>query len=59
MGKRQAPGVGFPSKRGPGHALLWCLLWLLAAAAMYYVAGRLFGHTPYRIDIDIYQMGGQ
>jgi alpha-1,2-mannosyltransferase len=54
----QAPGVG-STGRSPGRVLLWCLLWLLAAAAVYYVAGRLFGHTPYRIDIDIYQMGGQ
>ena len=38
--------------------MLWCLLWLLAAAALYYVGWRLFGQTPYRIDIDIYQMGG-
>ncbi len=37
----------------------WGLLWLLAAAAVTYVAWRLFAHTPYRIDIDIYQMGGQ
>jgi alpha-1,2-mannosyltransferase len=51
--------VGFSRERGPGRALLWCLLWLVAAAAWYYVAGRLFGHIPYRIDIDIYQMGGQ
>lgn len=47
------------SERGPGRVLLWCLLWLVAAAAMYYVASGLFGHTPYRIDIDVYQMGGQ
>src|SRR6516162_10754118 len=59
MSKWRAPGVGFLSERGPGLALLWCLLWALAAAALYYVAWRLFGHTPYRIDIDIYQMGGQ
>jgi alpha-1,2-mannosyltransferase len=39
--------------------LVWLLLWVLAAAAWYYVGWRLFGHTPYRIDIDIYQMGGQ
>jgi alpha-1,2-mannosyltransferase len=39
--------------------LLWCPLWLVAAAALGYAAWRLFGHTPYRIDIDIYQMGGQ
>ncbi|OBJ06108.1 alpha-(1-2)-phosphatidylinositol mannosyltransferase [Mycobacterium alsense] len=59
MSRWRAPGVGFSSKRGPGRAVLWCLLWLPAAAAMYYVAGQLFGHTPYRIDIDIYQLGGQ
>ena len=39
--------------------MLWCLLWLLAAAALGYTAWGLFAHTPYRIDIDIYQMGGQ
>ncbi|BBX96893.1 hypothetical protein MLAC_21870 [Mycobacterium lacus] len=39
--------------------MLWCLLWLLAAAALGHVCWGLFGHTPYRIDIDIYQMGGQ
>jgi alpha-1,2-mannosyltransferase len=55
MSKWQAPGVG----SRPGPALLWCLLWLLAAAALGYAAWLLFGHTPYRIDIDIYQMGGQ
>lgn len=42
-----------------GRALVWLPLWVLAAAAWYYVGWRLFGHTPYRIDIDIYQMGGQ
>jgi alpha-1,2-mannosyltransferase len=59
MSNWRAPGVGFSRERGPGRFLLWCLPWFLAAAALYYVAGRLFGHTPYRIDIDIYQMGGQ
>jgi alpha-1,2-mannosyltransferase len=58
MSRWPAPGAGVLSKRGPA-VLVWGLLWLVAAAAMYYVAGRLFGHTPYRIDIDIYQMGGQ
>ncbi|KAA1252227.1 DUF2029 domain-containing protein [Mycobacterium simiae] len=42
-----------------GRVSLWCLLWLLAAAALGCVAWQLFGHLPYRIDIDIYQMGGQ
>jgi alpha-1,2-mannosyltransferase len=59
MSRWRAPGVGLLSERGPGRVLLWCLLWLVAGAAMYYVGGRLFAHTPYRIDIDIYQMGGQ
>lgn len=42
-----------------GRVSVWYLLWLVAAAALGYVAWRLFGHIPYRIDIDIYQMGGQ
>ncbi|WP_144206205.1 glycosyltransferase 87 family protein [Mycobacterium tilburgii] len=55
MNISQAPGVGTRA----GRALVWCLLWLLAAAALGYTAWGLFAHTPYRIDIDIYQMGGQ
>ena len=55
MSRWRAPGVG----SRPGRALVWFLLWILAAAAWCYVGWRLFGHTPYRIDIDIYQMGGQ
>ncbi len=55
MSRWRAPGAGSRT----GRALLWCVLWLVAAAALYYVAWRLFGHTPYRIDIDIYQLGGQ
>lgn len=55
MSISQAPGVGTRA----GRALVWCLLWLLAAAALGYTAWGLLAHTPYRIDIDIYQMGGQ
>ena len=55
MTRWQAPDVG--SRRG--QLLLWCLLWLLAAAALVPAVGHLFGHVPYRIDIDIYQMGGR
>src|SRR6201986_4708466 len=55
MTRSQTPGVG----RGPLRALLWLLLWALAAAGLGYVAWFLVGHTPYRIDIDIYQLGGQ
>ncbi len=42
-----------------GRVSLWCLLWLLAALALTYTCWQLFGHVPYRIDIDVYQMGGQ
>ncbi|OBA82263.1 alpha-(1-2)-phosphatidylinositol mannosyltransferase [Mycobacterium sp. 1164966.3] len=58
MSNSQAPDVGSPDS---SHGRVWwfCLLWVLAAAALGYVAWTLFGHTPYRIDIDVYQMGGQ
>ncbi|MEY8015843.1 glycosyltransferase 87 family protein [Mycobacterium servetii] len=59
MSRSQTPGAGFAGRSGLGRALTWGLLWLAAAAALGYTAWRLFGHTPYRIDIDIYQMGGQ
>ena len=55
MGERQTPVVGGRAAR----VLLWSLLWLVAAAALRYTCWRLFGHTPYRIDIDVYQMGGR
>jgi alpha-1,2-mannosyltransferase len=35
------------------------LLQLVALAALGYAGWRLVGHTPYRIDIDVYRMGGQ
>lgn len=55
MSRWRSPDVGSRL----GRVSLWCLLWLLAAAAIGYLAWQLFGHIPYRIDIDIYQMGGQ
>jgi alpha-1,2-mannosyltransferase len=62
MTKWQVPDLGSTGPfngRSGGRVLVWCLLWLLAAAALGYAAWQLFGHTPYRIDIDIYQMGGR
>jgi alpha-1,2-mannosyltransferase len=38
---------------------LWWVLQLLAVAALGYATWRLIGHTPYRIDVDVYRMGGQ
>lgn len=55
MSKSQARDVGSRSVR----VALWCLLWLVAGAALGYAAWQLLGHTPYRIDIDVYQMGGR
>lgn len=55
MSTRQAPRAGSRL----GRALLWPLLWLLAGAGLGYAAWQLFGHIPYRIDIDVYQMGGR
>ncbi len=37
----------------------WVLLWLLAAAALGYATWLLIWHANYRIDIDVYRMGGQ
>lgn len=59
MSTRQAPGAGFSGKRAPGRALVWGAAWLAAAAGLGYAAWQLFGHIPYRIDIDVYQMGAR
>jgi len=37
----------------------WLLLQLLALAALAYAGWRLIGRAPYRIDVDVYRMGGQ
>ncbi|OBF87426.1 alpha-(1-2)-phosphatidylinositol mannosyltransferase [Mycobacterium sp. 852002-51163_SCH5372311] len=58
MSNSQAPDVGSPDS-SRGRVWWFWLLWVPAAAALGYVAWTLFWHTPYRIDIDIYQMGGQ
>lgn len=42
-----------------GQVGAWRLFQLVTTAALGYTAWRLFGHTPYRIDIDVYRMGGQ
>ncbi|HTQ17920.1 glycosyltransferase 87 family protein [Mycobacterium sp.] len=61
MSNWQAPINGTVGSPGSSRArvLLFCLLWMLAAAVLGQLAWTLLGHTPYRIDIDIYQMGGQ
>ena len=39
--------------------LVWWLLWPAVIAAGVHLAWQLLGHTPYRIDVDVYRMGAQ
>jgi alpha-1,2-mannosyltransferase len=43
---------------GP-RRVAWRLFQLITLAAFGYSAWRLLGHSPYRIDIDVYRMGGR
>jgi alpha-1,2-mannosyltransferase len=54
MSIRRSPG-------GPdwGRTLGWRLFQLLTLAVLVWAGWRLLGHIPYRIDIDVYRMGGQ
>lgn len=42
-----------------GRVATWHLFQLVTTVALGYAGWRLLGHTPYRIDIDVYRMGGQ
>lgn len=52
MTTRQRPGT-------TRARLTWRAFQLVAAVAFGYAGWRLLGHTPYRIDIDVYRMGGR
>ena len=54
MSIRRSPGGA-----GWGPTLAWRLFQLLTVAALAWAGWRLLGHTPYRIDIDVYRMGGR
>ncbi|HMZ14649.1 MAG: glycosyltransferase 87 family protein [Mycobacterium sp.] len=47
------------SRGQAGRRIAWRVFQLCAAAAFGYAGWRLLGHTPYRIDIDVYRMGGR
>jgi alpha-1,2-mannosyltransferase len=52
------------TRRSPGGAgwaptIAWRLFQLLTVAAVIRAGWGLLGHLPYRIDIDVYRMGGQ
>jgi alpha-1,2-mannosyltransferase len=65
MSRSRSPDVGswrgrlVAARRGIWRIAWWALLQPLALVALGYAAWRLVGHTPYRIDIDVYRMGGQ
>lgn len=48
-----------PGGAGRGPTLAWRLFQLLTVAAMAWAGWRLLGRVPYRIDVDVYRMGGQ
>jgi alpha-1,2-mannosyltransferase len=54
MSTRQSPG-------GANWAptIAWRLFQLLTLAALGWAGWRLLGHIPYRIDVDVYRMGGR
>lgn len=65
MTRWRSPDAG--SSRGPAATAQsdnwrkagWLLLQLAALAALGYAGWRVLGSTVYRIDIDVYRMGGQ
>lgn len=60
MSRRRSPDVGSLRGRVTGRqAAVWVLLLLVAAAALGYATWQLIWHAQYRIDIDVYRMGGQ
>jgi alpha-1,2-mannosyltransferase len=56
MSIRRWPGTG--SNSIDRRRVAWWAFHLATAVAFGYAAWRLLGHTPYRIDIDVYRMGG-
>ncbi|BCI53902.1 polyprenol-phosphate-mannose-dependent alpha-(1-2)-phosphatidylinositol mannoside mannosyltransferase [Mycolicibacterium litorale] len=49
------------TRRSPAWAptLAWRTFCLLTLVALGWAGWRMLGHTPYRIDIDVYRMGGR
>jgi alpha-1,2-mannosyltransferase len=48
-----------PAGAGWGPTIAWRLFALLTLVALAWACWRLLGHSPYRIDIDVYRMGGR
>jgi alpha-1,2-mannosyltransferase len=54
-----SPGETAGAQPSSWRNACWLLLQLPALAALGYAGWRLIGTMPYRIDIDVYRMGGQ
>ena len=62
MSRLRWPGWGSLdglSRSGRPPLLLWRLAQMVVVIAVGHACWRLFGHIPYRIDADVYRMGGQ
>src|SRR5690606_37172902 len=61
MSIRRSPGGAEVHGRlgKPRAALAWRMFQLITLAALIWAGWRLLGHLPYRIDIDVYRMGGR
>jgi alpha-1,2-mannosyltransferase len=63
MGIRQSTGgaASWPARWPvwPWPTALWRVFQLLTLAALGWAVWRLLGHAPYRIDADVYRLGGQ
>ena len=55
MSRWRSPGQG----AFPGGTLAWRVVQLLIVIAVARACWQLFGHIPYRIDVDVYRMGGR
>lgn len=62
MSRLRSPGWGslFGRSRSAGPSVaVWRITQALIAAVAVHACWRLFGDIPYRIDVDVYRMGGQ
>ena len=62
MSRLRWPGWGSLdglSRSGRPPLLLWRLAQMVVVIAVGHACWRLFGHIPYRIDAEVYRMGGQ
>lgn len=62
MSRLRSPGWGSLvglSRSGRPPLVLWRLAQVVIVFAVAHACWRLFGHIPYRIDADVYRMGGQ